>query len=118
MALENELLIIETWKKIFQVDSELLSELNMSVKFSISDLKQYWLLTCSENPQINSCFETAKADCVVEVSQKDLMSFANNTLNIQQAYLENKLKITGKIESALKLNRLFGLLMPAPQSVG
>ena len=51
--------------------------------------------------------EDKEADCVVSVSQEDLLGMMNGTVNPMTAFMSGKIKVKGDMGVAMKMQTLF-----------
>ena len=61
----------------------------------------------STPPQVTNAGANTKADVTIKVSDNDLVSLAEGKLNPMQAFMQGKIKVSGQIGLAQKLDAVF-----------
>ena len=79
--------------------------LGNSIKFDFGAEK---LFIDGMNGSNQASTEDKEADCVVQVSYEDFLSLIKGQLNPMGAVMQGKVKISGSMGVAMKLNSLFG----------
>lgn len=81
------------------------AEINSTYKFEFTDSKENWFFVLKEKPHITQ--ESMPFDCSLSISKQDFMQILQGDLNPQAAFLQGKIKLSGDITLALKLERIF-----------
>lgn len=79
---------------------------NRSITY-IVDLKN------ASNPRVFVSDGSAKPECTIRIGDEDLLKIQEGKLNMMTAFTQKKLKITGNMAVAMKLNQLFSSIKPA-----
>ncbi len=64
-----------------------------------------WVFQCRDPLKVTE--EDSDADCVLNMEEADFVALGNGKLNPQIAFLMGKIKLSGDLELALRLHRLF-----------
>ena len=93
----------EKLPKLLEEHPEKAKSINAIYQFDISgDAGGTWTVDLTENPGV-SAGASESAQCTVSASDNDFVDLLTGKLNAQMAFLQAKLKISGEIGLALKL---------------
>jgi putative sterol carrier protein len=88
-------------------------ELNAIYAFKITgDGGGDWTVDCTSNPPTCSKGASDKAQCTIEVSNEDFKTMLGDPNAGMQLFFANKLRISGDVTLAMKLQQLFELARP------
>lgn len=98
-------------------DSTLVSKINAIIDFNIgiADNKAISFIVDVKNApgsvKVNT--EGAKSDCKISINDDDLLNILNGKSNMMTAFTQKKIKISGNMSVAMKLNQLFTTILKA-----
>ena len=88
-------------------------ELNAIYAFKITgDGGGEWTVDCTANPPTCNKGASDKAQCTIEVSNEDFKTMLGDPNAGMQLFFANKLRISGDVTLAMKLQQLFELARP------
>jgi sterol carrier protein 2 len=102
-----EAVFAEMGAQLQAAPKELISKINCTYRFDLKSgqSKKSWIVDCKSFPA--SVVEgSKKCDCMIAISDKDFVLLMAGKLNPMQAYMKGKLKITGNMMLAQKLDLL------------
>ena len=76
-----------------------------SYVFDVQDVGQWTVVV--DDGTVNVTEGAAEADCTISASEDTLVKIANGEASATTAYMTGKLKISGDMGAALKLQKLF-----------
>lgn len=79
------------------------------VVFDIEDKKAKWIFDWSSDKLRVSKYDKEESDCVIQISEENLLKIAWGSLNPQLAMLSDKVKVSGKLSLAIYI---FNLIAP------
>ncbi len=90
-------------KELFITRAKDIQQLSTIYKFIITgDNRGVWRLLCVENPSIEE--GEGDADCTITLSDHDFIEIIEKRLTPQMAFMSQKMKISGDVTLAMKLN--------------
>jgi sterol carrier protein 2 len=88
-------------------DASMVKKIGCTYRFDISDGSTSKSFFVNLKTGAGSITESSdKADCMIKMKDKDFVNLMNGKLNGQQAFMQGKMKITGNMMLAMKLNQL------------
>ncbi|EDV29791.1 uncharacterized protein TRIADDRAFT_19721 [Trichoplax adhaerens] len=106
-------IIFERMKKEFLANPSIINKFNCKYLWNITNEKGQkvvsWVIDLkSQNPSVTPGSTSTAVDCTLTTSDDDFVALATNKLNAQKAFFNGKLKVSGNIMLAQKLENLFG----------
>lgn len=69
------------------------------------DIARHWVTELSSYPKVTEGFD-AGSDCIVYMSENDLVDIVNKRRNIQDAFLDGRVRLSGSSKAALWITLL------------
>ncbi|MFS0751429.1 SCP2 sterol-binding domain-containing protein [Oceanobacillus sp. 1P07AA] len=98
--------LIEELNNELQINPMIVSEIDSIVELKLKDANTNYILFLKGNNPYVTRNKVDNVDCMIQINTKDFIKLANNELNTTMAYMTGKLKVTGNIGIALKLQEL------------
>ncbi|MEM7126162.1 MAG: LLM class F420-dependent oxidoreductase [Chloroflexota bacterium] len=104
--------VFENIAKQLAENPSLASGLDAVFKFDITDgpngESKSWVVDLKDGKNSISNDETAESDVTITVKDQDMVGLASGSLNPQMAFMQGKVKVTGNLMLATKLDKLLG----------
>jgi len=98
-----------------QADPAAAKQVNATFQFNLTNTQgkeQQWTVDLRASPPAVSLGKAKKADCTLILKDKDYMDLVGGTLNAQKAFMSGKLKISGNMQYAMKMESVFKSARP------
>ena len=103
--------VFDKMAKRLSDNPDLASSVDGIIKFVVNnsgDLSKSWVLDLTSNGPSVSNDEDAQADVTIAVADNDMVDLATGELNPMMAFMQGKVKVTGNMMLAQKLDMLLG----------
>ncbi len=107
MSLTPKIIFEEKIAARIQNNKELGQEVNATYQFNVTGMDGgTWNISMNSEKNEVKSGETDEPQCVITISDKDLVNLVSGTLNPQLAFMTGKLKVKGDLGLALKLGKI------------